>query len=69
MRRTAGVVPPGNKNHVMISGRHRYIKTEIICENPLNTEGINRVEAVEIGFFQIGDSREIVFIMAMRRVR
>lgn len=68
VRCCAGMVATWHQNHIMIGGRHGFIKALVIREHPLDTKAIGWVEAVVIGFFQIGQIWVVIFVMTMRRV-
>ena len=59
------MVSAGDKDNVPIGHGHGFIQKAVICVNPLETKPVGWVEPVIVGFFQIGNAREIIFVVAV----
>lgn len=65
IRRPAGMVTAWHTDNIAVAYRHGLIKAAVIGIDPLNAKAIGGVQSVVIGFFQIGDSGKIIFIVAV----
>ena len=52
---------------IAVRNRHRFVRRLVFGENPLNAESLRGVEAVVIGFFQMGHIGKAVLVMPVRR--
>ena len=58
-----------HQHHITIGHRHGFVDLAVIGIHPLNAKAAGGVKAVIIGFFQIGDARVIILVMAVAGIR
>ena len=62
------MVAARNQHHVVVADRHGFVQGPILGPDPLMAIALGRVQPVVIGFLQIGHAREIILVMAVRRI-
>jgi len=68
MDRPAGMVTAGHENDIMTLDRHGFVQRAVIGIDALHPKTLIRIEPVIVSFFEISDTRIVVFVMAMARI-
>ena len=54
-----------HQNHIVIFDRHGFIQSAVFGINALDGKALGGVQAMLIGFFQIGHAWKIILVMAV----
>src|SRR5271170_1331097 len=68
MRRAGGMMAPGDKHDIAVPDSHRLIQRYVIGVDPLDAKPVARIQAVIVGFLQVGDPGKIVLVVPVARI-